>query len=295
MGARLMSVKGTPGYMAPEVLKMLDLQVNSKTTHEDLFYDFRCDIWSLGCVVFVLMHGSLPYTIYDVSFHVAEQEPLPELCTSSFQGAELSLDFVECCLQPDFRLRPHAQDLLQHEWFLDASRDELDRSLASSIVSMVAGNVRRFAVLSPFKRAALLAASRQLGAYEHEELRGAFQKVDPLASGSVSFLAFLRTFTLDESEEEQEVIRSILDPTSSGLLQFTDFLAASMNHHIQDRRDLAEAAFQCLDLNSDGSLSRMELEYFFDGQTVAKLATTCGNLEAAGIDFKDFLELLRMD
>ncbi len=39
---------GTLGYVAPEVLKKQP-------------YTFSCDVWSLGCIVYALLSGSLPF------------------------------------------------------------------------------------------------------------------------------------------------------------------------------------------------------------------------------------------
>ena len=39
---------GTIGYVAPEVLKKEP-------------YSFSCDMWSLGCIIYALMSGSLPF------------------------------------------------------------------------------------------------------------------------------------------------------------------------------------------------------------------------------------------
>lgn len=39
---------GTVGYVAPEVLKKEP-------------YSFSCDLWSLGCITFALISGSLPF------------------------------------------------------------------------------------------------------------------------------------------------------------------------------------------------------------------------------------------
>lgn len=39
---------GTPGYIAPELL----LKMN---------YSAKCDMWSLGCIFYALLSGSLPF------------------------------------------------------------------------------------------------------------------------------------------------------------------------------------------------------------------------------------------
>lgn len=39
---------GTVGYVAPEVLRKEQ-------------YGFACDLWSLGCIIYALLSGSLPY------------------------------------------------------------------------------------------------------------------------------------------------------------------------------------------------------------------------------------------
>jgi len=39
---------GTLGYVAPEVLKKQP-------------YTYSCDIWSLGCILYALLSGSLPF------------------------------------------------------------------------------------------------------------------------------------------------------------------------------------------------------------------------------------------
>lgn len=98
------SMRGTPNYMAPEVIKQ-----SSRSR--------KSDIWSVGCSVLRLLTG-LPFwgdTKFDshisLLYYVAHLETLPPL------PGELSDDarsFVTACLEIDPVLRPSALELLQH-------------------------------------------------------------------------------------------------------------------------------------------------------------------------------------
>lgn len=47
-GEKIKHVLGTPYYMAPEVIKNK--------------HDFKCDIWSIGVILYILLSGTPPFT-----------------------------------------------------------------------------------------------------------------------------------------------------------------------------------------------------------------------------------------
>eukprot|EP00438_Fugacium_kawagutii_P023814 Skav204935 [mRNA] locus=scaffold2514:68997:87350:+ [translate_table: standard] len=204
-------------YMAPEVINILNQEV-ANPRGKDVncfpdFYDLRCDVWSLGVCIHTLLEGELPYDMEDMSKFIAEGAPLPKLESSSSPSAA---DFVKECLLIDFRVRPGAKDLLKHRWLTEHQCGPTPHSS-----STIASRLRAFSKLSKFKRAALLAAARHLGSYEHEELRCIFQKVDVHHQGEVpltdlmEYLAFAPASPSSGHQWVAEAV-SVLDAQCKG-------------------------------------------------------------------------------
>lgn len=97
----LKSCKGTPFWMAPEV-------VNNKNQG----YGLAADIWSLGCTVLEMLTGHVPYSPlepHQALYRIGKGEP-PALPDSLSRNAR---DLIQRCLQVNPNDRPTAADLLE--------------------------------------------------------------------------------------------------------------------------------------------------------------------------------------
>ncbi|XP_051139384.1 mitogen-activated protein kinase kinase kinase 1-like [Andrographis paniculata] len=94
------SCKGTAFWMAPEVVRSMG-------------YGLAADIWSLGCTVLEMLTRQFPYHNLECMpalFKIGQGErpPVPNSLSSEAR------DFILKCLQVDPRLRPSAEQLLDH-------------------------------------------------------------------------------------------------------------------------------------------------------------------------------------
>lgn len=95
------TVIGTPFYLAPEIWK------NAQ-------YDYRCDIFSLGCVVYEMAMLRPPFKSSSVEelYKLVKRGQYPPI-TSKYSKALKT--FVSKCLQTNFKKRPDVKKLLESE------------------------------------------------------------------------------------------------------------------------------------------------------------------------------------
>uniref|UniRef100_A0ACD5ZIF3 Uncharacterized protein n=1 Tax=Avena sativa TaxID=4498 RepID=A0ACD5ZIF3_AVESA len=112
----LFSLKGSPYWMAPEVIK------NSSGCN------LSVDIWSLGCTVLEMATSKPPWSQYEgiaAMFKIGNSKELPPIPDHL---SEEGKDFIRQCLQRDPSNRPTAVELLQHSFIRSAS--PLENSVA---------------------------------------------------------------------------------------------------------------------------------------------------------------------
>nr|CAB3455528.1 unnamed protein product [Digitaria exilis] len=106
-----LSLKGTPYWMAPEMVQA--------TLMKDIGYDLAVDIWSLGCTIIEMFDGKPPWSDLEgpaAMFKVLHKDPpIPE--NLSHEGKE----FLQCCFKRNPAERPTASELLDHPFIRNSS------------------------------------------------------------------------------------------------------------------------------------------------------------------------------
>ncbi|XP_068656006.1 mitogen-activated protein kinase kinase kinase 5-like isoform X2 [Aristolochia californica] len=113
--AAALSLKGSPYWMAPEVMQAM--------MHRDSGYDLAVDIWSLGCTIIEMITGKPPWSEYEgaaAMFKVLNNEcpPIPEMLSPEGK------DFLQCCFRRNPLERPSANTLLEHRFVRNSNQTQ---------------------------------------------------------------------------------------------------------------------------------------------------------------------------
>jgi len=176
------SMKGTPYWMAPEVIK--------QTGHGR-----QADIWSVGCTAVEMVTAKPPWSEYATQvsalFHIASAKGPPPLPPGLSPEA---LDFMLLCFNRVPKDRPNAMRLLQHP-FVAAVGDVTRQSAAGALASTPASGAGFRRTVSTIPEGASPSPSTEAAASAPR-----YTPADPLSSMGTS--ASEKTASPSESGEQ---------------------------------------------------------------------------------------------
>jgi len=157
--------------------------------------------------------------------------------------------------------RYNADQVLHHEWmkYSDVTSGELKLNM---------GTLNNYMTAVKLKKIALTYIATQLAGREIEELGREFARMDTNGDGVLSYEEVqnaLKTLKIKNSEIE-EVLKE-LDSDHDGEIDYTDFIAATMEKSIYMREERIRDAFNMFDRDGDGKITAEELMEVLDKET----------------------------
>lgn len=276
---------GSVYYVAPEVL--------------DGRYNQLCDEWSAGVLMFVLLSRQRPFngkTPREVGQRVRAGHV-------SFRGwpsvPDETRDLILSLLETHRKSRLTAGQALEHGWF---QRPPAPPNL-SHLASLV-GSLQGFTLESRLKRAALHAIAQQQDEDQISALREAFMALDVNSDGVITPTELsdgLSKAGCDDVLPDVKSIVAAVDADGNGTIEYTEFLAATLNEdqYLQNRALLG--AFCAFDKDGNGKISREELEEVLgeddglsdDLRTVIEIISEVDENGDGEIDFDEFTHMMR--
>ena len=259
-GKKMNKFIGTSYYIAPEVLKER--------------YDEKCDVWSCGVILFILLCGYPPFngnTNVDIFHAIQNQNPI-------FGGEEWeditpeAKDLIKQMLKKNPNERLTAEMCLRHKWF--KMLDDFDRNKNSQKFKQIQINaiqhMSQFVNENRFKQAVLQFIGTQFNIQKEEgDLRDLFKSMDVSGTGQLTKEEFsvklVELYGENDGKEMANNIFNSLDLDGSGKISYDEFLSAMINSKKVVTEERLEKAFKMFDKDNSGKLSVKEIKNVFGG------------------------------
>ena len=283
------SPNGTAYYIAPEVLKGS--------------YDKKCDIWSMGVVLYILLCGRPPFPgkcNEQIINNVIKGEYRMDYPAFDKVTPEAK-DFIQKCLTKDPDERMSAAEAYEHDWIKrqwDAEEAKLE------IPEDVPKNIQSFIDAVNFKKTTITFIASRIPEDEIVQLREAFIKLDKNGDGVLSKSELMDGVseipTCSIREEDWDLIMSVMDTNDSGSIDYIEFIAACMQSYVYLKENNLQNAFEYFDKDGNGTITLDELkqtlasdEVMLDPADVEAIINEVDVNEDGQIDYKEFMKMMQ--
>jgi calcium-dependent protein kinase len=262
---------GTSFYMAPEC--------------SNGSYNGTCDLWSTGAIMYILLSGRSPFG------NGSEMETMKRAREGKWSfkhecWGKVSDDakgLISNMLVTSPPTRSTAEQALNHEWIqLKAPRAQ-DSNLPRNFMK----RLQDFQSKNKLQRAVLAIVASELGEDVLQDMRKAFTAWDANCDGRLTAEELNAVFA-KEHGAYAEFTRNTLD--------YTEFLAASLDRSDHLTEDALAAAFRHFDLDGDDYISLAELKAVLnlhdDGCLVKAFLKDADKDKDGKLNFKEFVTMM---
>ena len=281
----LTSKVGTSYYVPPEILAGN--------------YTEKCDIWSSGIILYILLSGEPPFngpndeTIFARIKTYKYEFPEQKWSKISVEAKDL---LTKMLIQEDKRLS--ASQVLQHPWF-DIIKNE---KITFEKLNFGKDNFfKEYKDSNQLKKIVLLYIASKLEENEILDLKNLFKAFDKDENGQIDYKEFEQgLMELNSEELNKDEIRQFfndVDADNNGKIDYTEFIAATLQKQIFLKKETLFEAFSALDSDRDCKITKEELMKILrlqpkEDKFAIKLIELADKNGDGVIDYKEFLQMM---
>jgi len=278
-------------------------------------YTSKCDLWSLGVIVFMLLAGYPPFYGDDDQMRsciIAGNVDWQHKRRWS-KVSQTAIDFVRSLLVKDPELRLDAIGALNHHWLVSAAPASHTPVLSTTALRAIdnyssAPSLRRAVLqllareLEPTDVAGLRRTFLELaddeGTVNFSVMKAAVRRLEPSQIADADVKNPARKLRRAKTERLRELFQA-MDVNDDEQIYYSDFLAATTDQSLLLQEEHIRVAFNRLDVDNSGTLSAEDIQAVigdtFKGVENGLLMSDLG-LSPSGygeIGFESFVHLLK--
>ena len=289
-------VKGSLNYIAPEVLR-----------HK---YDEKCDIWSCGVILYILVIGKYPFIGKDKNEILNNIEhgnyTFPEGFIES-SSPEIR-DLIQQCLQVNPSLRISARKAINHPFFDLYDSKKFFIHVTEAFLNKTINNIKKYDTKNSLQE---LTFTYLVHNYPNQDeitlIYRVFNKFnqsndgkmtkEELKKGLLKYL-FKGKKSKAAAEKEANAIFSKLDGNDNGYIECEEFVRAGIDKKLLKNKKVLKFTFDFLDKDRNGEISVEELKEDFgvknreDEKSLVELMKTIDTDLNGQISFDEFYNMM---
>ena len=263
---------GSTYYIAPEVL-------NQK-------YDFKCDLWSIGVIMYVLLTKKVPFQgtndeqlRKNIKKKSSKYIKKPVLIYSQYVQ-----ELLDHLLEKDVSKRINAEKALKFDLFKVYNCKENINKISNDYINKFVSNVIKYKKRNAFQETALMYLIHNSDSEEIIQAQKLFNIFDINNEGKISFFDFFEQIERlsgkkIEKEEAEEIFYN-LDTNKSRFIEQEEFVKAAVDKKIFLEEKMMKLAFNFFDIGNDGLITYDDfIELFKDSTDEEKVKEAKEELE----------------
>ena len=248
---------GTVYYVAPEVILKK--------------YNEKCDIWSCGVIMYVLLSKRPPFggdTQDEIIANILKGEydikkpPLNKLSKNA-------IDLIQKLLNKDINKRISAREALNHPWFKENKSKELyNEILNEKVVQKLLDNLKKYKKNSIIQETALAYLVHNFP--QMKDVINAcklFNQIDLNGDGKITehelYKGLCTKIKSDTLEDDVRDIYQKLDMDDDGYIEYEEFVRAAVSKEKFMGDNVLRFAFRFFDKDNSGKIEFKEIEKVF--------------------------------
>ena len=279
---KLKSKVGTAYYVAPEILFGV--------------YNEKCDIWSAGVILYILLSGDPPFNgPSDNIIYAKIEKMIFDFPEKKWQNISNDAKDLLCHMLCPENQRYTASEVLAHRWFKNA------QNICNKNYQLNISFLKEYKENSLVKKIILLLIASRLNENEIKDLNVLFKEFDKDKDGQISYdelkAGLLKLNSKEITEKDINDTFQALDVNKTGKIGYTEFIAATLNKNLYLQEEKLYEAFSVFDTNHTGKIKKEQilnvLKQDNSGNMIVNdLIEKTNNTEDDEIDYKQFLQIM---